>query len=262
VTRRRLVGWRVERCTGSAATLLELWPPPSGQDDPVVRAGRVSGRPALVLGSTQDRAVVDEGRAAAAGVDVVRRSTGGGAVLVAPGAQVWLDLWVPRRHALWDDDIVDAATWLGDVWAGALTTLGAGTLRVHRGPSTRRAHSDLVCFAGLGPGEVHLARPVAAAGSGGAGTDGPRTPTSDPTGPKVMGLAQRRTRSGARFHTSAPLQWDPDPLVTLLDLDGDAGETLREVAVGLRSLLPAGRSGGADVDLIATVEDAVIAALP
>jgi lipoate---protein ligase len=240
VTRRRPAGWRVERCTGSAATLLAPWPPPTGQDDPVVRVGRVRGRRALVLGSTQDRAAVDEGRAAAAGVDVVRRSTGGGAVLVAPGAQVWLDVWVPRRHVLWDDDIVDAASWLGDVWAGALTALGAGSLSVHRGRSTRRALSDRVCFAGLGPGEVHLAG----------------------TGAKVTGLAQRRTRAGARFHTSAPLWWDPDPLVSLLDLDDDAGETLRAVAVGLRSLLTERRPAGADLDILATVEDAVIAALP
>ncbi|HXQ75170.1 MAG TPA: hypothetical protein VN791_01645 [Acidimicrobiales bacterium] len=254
MTRRRLARWRVERCTGPAAVLLDPWPPVESQDHPIVRASRVSGGGALVLGSTQDRAVVDEEHAAASGIDVVRRPTGGGAVLVAPGAQVWLDLWVPRRHALWDDDIVRAATWLGDVWVEALEGLGVGSLRVHRGPATRRPWSDLVCFAGLGPGEVHLAGPQGA---------GPEA-----SGPKVTGIAQRRTRAGARFHTSAPLAWDPGPLLRLLteavDVvdDDDRRRSVGNAAVGLRALVPPWRTGVADDDVVAAVEDAVVDALP
>jgi hypothetical protein len=83
-----------------------------------------------------------------------------------------------------------------------------------------------------------------------------------------MGLAQRRNRRGARFHTTAPLVWDPARLVELLDLDApDPGEpdevaaSLADAAVGLRALLP-DRSATSDVELITSVEDAVIAALP
>jgi lipoate---protein ligase len=211
-----------------------------------------------VLGSTQDRALIDGERAEAAGIDVVRRSTGGGAVLVAPGAQVWLDAWVPRRHELWDQDIIRAAIWLGEVWAAALESLGSGPLSVHRGPARRGAWSDLICFAGLGPGEVRVAdvEPAAA-------------PIEERKihGRKVTGLAQRRTASGARFHTSAPLRWDPGLLSTLfsstaLDTGTDGGASLRDAAVGLRHLLARRRSDVTDVDVIATVEDAVIAALP
>jgi hypothetical protein len=255
VTGHPSAGWRVERDTGTAASLLAPWPPVGDQDGPVVRAGRVSGRPALVLGSTQPRAVVDEEGAASAGIDIVRRTTGGGAVLVAPDAQVWLDLWVPRRHPLWDDDIVRSALWLGDAWVAALEGLGAGGLGVHRGPVTRRPWSDLVCFAGLGPGEVHVSRPSAPAPAGA----GPAA-----AGAKVMGLAQRRTGAGARFHTSAPLRWDPAPLLGLLD-GGDDRPSLREVAVGLRTVVPARRTDGPDApdaEVIAAVENAVIAALP
>jgi len=223
-----------------------------------VRTGRIVGRGAVVLGSTQDRTVIDEERAEAAGIDVVRRSTGGGAVLVAPGAQVWLDAWVPRRHELWDPDIIRAAIWLGEVWAQALESLGSGPLSVHRGPATRRDWSDLICFAGLGPGEVRVAD---------AQTTAATLEERRITGPKVTGLAQRRTAPGARFHTSAPLEWDPGPLSSLfsstpLDTGTDDAATLRNAAVGLRHLVERWRSDATDVDVIATVEDAVIAALP
>ncbi len=249
----------------------------------MVRANRVSGRGALVLGSTQKRAVVDEEHAAAAGIDVVRRSTGGGAVLVAPGAQVWLDLWVPRRHPLWDDDIVRASSWLGDVWVEALEGLGVGALRVHRGPALRRAWSELICFAGLGPGEVHLAGSgvdgtgVGGTAVGGTGVAGNGVAGTEAPGPKVTGIAQRRTSAGARFHTSAPLAWDPVPLTHLLavetDVDGavvadrgadggdHVGRSLGDAAVGLRALVPPWRPGVGDDDIITAVEDAVFDAL-
>ena len=110
----------MERYSGSVTDLLDPWPPDESQDQPLVRTGRMVGRDAVVLGSTQDRALIDEERAEAAGIEVVRRSTGGGAVLVAPDAQVWLDVWLPRRHELWDDDIIRSAIWLGEAWAHAL----------------------------------------------------------------------------------------------------------------------------------------------
>jgi lipoate-protein ligase A len=206
----------------------------------VVRTGRLTGRTTVVLGSTQDRAVIDDERAAEAVVDVVRRSTGGGAVVVAPDAQVWIDLWVPRRHRLWDDDIVRASSWLGDAWARALESLGAGPMEVHRGPAVRSVWSDLVCFAGLGPGELHV------------------------SGRKVTGLAQRRTRPGARFHTLAPLVWRPGPLLDVVRTDErqSAVTLLEDAAVGLRDLVTTWPTDVDDVDVIATVENAVIAALP
>ncbi len=244
VTARRSTGWRVERSTASPATLLDEWPPDAGDDAPVLRASRVDKRQALVLGSTQDLTKIDERRAADMGIDVIRRTTGGGAVLVAPDAQVWIDVWVPRAEELWEDDVIGAALWLGETWVVALESLGVDSLSVHRGRATRGVLSDLVCFAGLGPGEVHL---------GAAGTHRA----------KVMGLAQRRTRRGARFHTSAPLRWDPDPLLALLNVEGadDARRQLEDAALGLRSLIPS-LSGVTDVELIGVVEDAVIAALP
>ena len=51
--------------------------------------------PALVLGSTQSAGDADPDRAVKDGYDIVRRRSGGGAVWLAPGAQLWVDVWVP-----------------------------------------------------------------------------------------------------------------------------------------------------------------------
>ena len=41
------------------------------------------------------------------GVAVVRRRSGGGAVLLDPGGVVWVDVVVPRHDPRWDDDVVN-----------------------------------------------------------------------------------------------------------------------------------------------------------
>jgi lipoate---protein ligase len=149
-------------------------------------------RPALVLGSAQRPEAADAAALAAAGVELVRRRSGGGAVLLVPGEVVWADVIVPAGDPLWDDDVGRAAHWLGDAWARALAGCGLPDLEVHRGPMVRTAWSSLICFSGLGPGEVH------------------------DRGRKVVGISQRRTRWWARFQCAAYLRWDPAALVTLL----------------------------------------------
>jgi len=163
--------------------------------DPVVPAVHVLAvdRSALVLGSTQPDAVADAAACAAAGVEVVRRRSGGGAVLLDPGGAVWVDVEVPRGHRRWHDDVGRAAWWVGEAWAAAVGGV------VHRGGLVAGRWGRLVCFAGLGPGEV----------------------TAAPGGPKVVGIAQRRTRAGARFQCAVPLTWDVERLAGLLALSGD-----------------------------------------
>lgn len=150
--------------------------------------------PALVLGSTQRLDDVDIAACARARVAVVHRRSGGGAVLIEPGEATWVDLLLPRADALWDDDVGHAAQWVGDAWEHALVAAGApaGTVTVHRGGLIRGAWSDAVCFAGLGPGELTV---------GDA---------------KLVGISQRRTRSGARFQCVLLHRWRPDRLIGLL----------------------------------------------
>ena len=233
--------WSIERRTDSARDLHAPWPAPGERGRRTVGLCMVVGAPTLVLGSAQDEDVVDAARAARSGVEVARRASGGGAVLVGPGAQVWVDVWVPRHDELWDEDVVRSSWWLGEVWTSALERLGARGLAVHRRRATRTEWSDVVCFAGLGPGEV---------------TSGTA---------KVVGVAQRRTREGARLHSVAPLSWEPAELLTLLALDDeqvrDAHRTLDDVATGIRAVVVPLRDVDAKV-VIATVEDAVLATLP
>lgn len=148
--------------------------------------------PALVLGSTQGRAR-DTGRWDHVDIELVVRRSGGGAVLVAPEACTWLDFIVPAGHQLWDDDVGRAAHWVGELWVRALARFGIDA-SVHTGGMVRSDWTSLVCFAGVGPGEV-----------------------LDPTGAKLVGISQRRTRHAARFQTIA-YHRDPTEIVGYLDL--------------------------------------------
>ena len=106
---------------------------------------------ALVLGSAQLDSTVDQEACAAAGVEVVRRRSGGGAVLVDPSSLVWVDLVVAATDPLWSADVGRSMWWVGETWAKALEGAGLGDLSVWKGPMLRSAWSSLVCFAGLGP---------------------------------------------------------------------------------------------------------------
>ena len=142
-----------------------------------------------------------------------------------PGDVTWVDVIIPAHDPLWCDDVGRAFDWLGDAWAAALSALGVEDPRPHRGPMRRTAWSDLVCFAGVGRGEVIVA------------------------GRKVLGISQRRTRSGARFQCAVLHRWDPVALVNALALDPEdrrrAAADLRDVAAGILvpEIAPDGSSG-------------------
>src|SRR5580700_5969644 len=86
-------------------------------------------RPTLVLGSTQDRSIADPGALERRGVTLIRRRSGGGAVLLEPGTAVWLDTWVPRGDALWEEEVARSRLWVGEWWSGVL----GGGAEPHRG---------------------------------------------------------------------------------------------------------------------------------
>lgn len=181
--------WHVERVRGPAHDLHHLEVAPRR----TVLVLEVQ-RPALVLGSTQRDAVADPAALARAGVDLARRRSGGGAVLLVPGEHLWVDVVVPAGDPLWLDDVSRSSWWLGDAWAAALAAAAplAPRPEVHRGAVTNRDLAALVCFAGLGPGEVTAA------------------------GAKLVGLSQRRTRSAARLQCLVHRRVDPAATTALL----------------------------------------------
>lgn len=194
-----MTDWLVDRLTGSATEL-------HGRDfpEPVERAVWIleATHPALVLGSTQALMDVE-------GLEVCRRRSGGGAVLVRPREVLWVDVLLPRGDRLWNDDVARAAHWLGEVWRDAL-----GTGVVHTGEMIRTRWSSLVCFAGVGPGEVLV------------------------DGRKVVGISQRRTRAGARFQCVVLRTWDPVELARVFAPKEwrEVAEDLAPVATGVADL--------------------------
>ena len=168
---------------------------------------------AVVLGRGQPEAHVDRAAAAAHGLTVARRSSGGSAVLVVPEQLVWIDVVVPAGDALWDDDVGRAAWWLGERWLVALASIGIAGATVHRGAMVRGRWAARVCFDGTGSGEVMI---------------GDR---------KVVGIAQRRTRDAALFQCAALIEWEPSPLADVLQVPL---ADVRECGIGLGSLAGVG----------------------
>ncbi len=179
--------WRVVHITADAGAFHEA--PPSAGERTATFVDIVT--PTLVLGSSQPAGSVRSDAAAAQGISVACRRSGGGGVLMLPGEFVWLDLVIPAGDPLWDDDIGRSMWWVGELWRQALAEFEPRAA-VHRGPLQRSRWSADVCFAGVGPGELI----VGAA--------------------KLVGVSQRRTRQYARFQSMAHLLWRPDVVASLV----------------------------------------------
>ena len=97
--------------------------------------------------------------------------------------------------------------------------LGLPAAEAHPGPLLKRPWSELVCFAGLGPGEVTV------------------------DGRKVVGISQRRTRSGARFQCALLQTWEPAVLLDVLALSPEdrqqATADLADTGLGIGPVDPA-----------------------
>ena len=159
----------------SPAEALHSWDPP---DEAVLTVRRCRPTvPAAVLGSRQGDTLLDPLALERAGVGLVRRNSGGGLVLVDDALAIWVDVWIPNRPGSVAVDVRASMDVVGRAWVAALSSQDeslAERLDVHRGGVTRGEWADLVCFAGLGPGEVLL------------------------DGRKLVGLSQRRTREWSR----------------------------------------------------------------
>lgn len=229
--------WTVARWRGEAAAFHALALPETVV--PTVWLFEVE-RPALVLGSGQPERDVDLRLAESLGVAVVRRRSGGGAVLLWPGDVVWADFLLPATDPLWAADIGVAPRWVGELWGTVLQRFGLAAV-VHRGGLLRTPWSPRACFAGLGPGEVTVG------------------------GRKIVGISQRRARAGARFQTALALRWAPEPLAQLMGMSPEEAAAIAPCAVGLAELVPPppagaeGRAGGLADDVVGTLLAALAA---
>ena len=142
----------------------------------------------------------------AAGVAVVRRSSGGGPVLWGPDL-VALDVVIPKGHPLFSVDVVGSYRWLGEALAQAISGLGAPARAISpdeaRGADTSMA--TMACYAALSPWEVVI---------------GDR---------KAVGLSQVRRRTGTLLQAGILLHIDGDRLAGLLDLDPVSRRSLASV---------------------------------
>ena len=183
------------------APAAELIPRPLDLLDAALAEGRPLGawsRPteaALVLGSGQrppdDWSPPD-------GLPLVRRGTGGGAVL-CDEHYLMLDIALPPGDPRILGDVTESYRWLAEQLVAALGRLGVDDLSLvdplalrQLDPSAREA-ARLACFAGLGPYELLDAR-----------------------GCKLVGLAQRRRRGGVLLQAAAYLGGDRGELADLL----------------------------------------------
>jgi len=172
--------WTVEHRRGSVSDLFDLQEPPPGTLR-LARMYTVDG-PGLVLGSTQKAGAVDHSRAAVSGVEVLRRRSGGGAVLLWPECQVWADFFVAAADPLFHEDVTLAVRWVGQLWSSVVAAFATAPCSVHTGRLVADRWGRLVCFAGAGPGEVFMG------------------------GRKVVGVSQRRSRNRVRIQTAARIQ--------------------------------------------------------
>jgi lipoate-protein ligase A len=162
--------------------------------------------PALILGRAQKLGPRELAQAQRLRLEVVRRPSGGGALVVEPGQQVWVDLFLATGSEGWDPDVRRQACWAGEMWGAAVEMAGCGPAVVWRGPMSGGRWSKAACFAGTGPGEVLVG------------------------GRKVTGISQRRTSHGVLIQTACLLRWDPSTLGEIL---GAPASELEPSAAGL-----------------------------
>jgi lipoate-protein ligase A len=143
---------------------------------------------AVVLGRGQRADEGMEARARSAGVDLLARPTGGGAVLAGP----WLlgaSIVLPPGHPLAPPDLRASYRWLGSAHLRWLAAGGLGGALVDRPVDVGLGWA---CYGGLSYGEVER------------------------DGRKLVGLSQARRKHGVLFSSGALLQ--PQPWELLCDV--------------------------------------------
>ena len=179
----------------------------------ILEAGRLE--PTLYWNRTSEEAVVVGPSVRGSEIDpsfdsvhLVRRQSGGGAVLLGPGV-LGMDVFLPAGHSLLSGDVVKDYRWLGEVWQGMFRRLGIETRLISVADAreqTRRAsrtpEAKLACFGLYSPFEVAVGAK------------------------KIVGLSQVRRSSGVLFASAVHIHSRPSDLARVLKLSGSSRRRL------------------------------------
>ena len=200
---------------------------------------------ALVLGRSQKPSAAMLERAGEEGIDVVKRASGGGAVIAGP----WMcshTVLLPPDHALVRMSLPRSYEVIGAAWQRALGRLGIPTTiapRVAAGPAAADEAMRWVCFASLSYGEL-----------------------VGPANRKIVGLAQVRRRNGAAICAGLLLDQPDWPRLLRVWLgrhDEALAQSLRDCTVSCEECAPLRRAPGIeaiDAEVVAELGEFGLAA--
>lgn len=148
----------------------------------------------VILGCSQRLSPEQIQRAQAYSLPLLRRGSGGGAVLAGP----WMlstSIFIPNGHAIAKGNIVKAFSWLEQIWQQSLTAIGIDCRGVNKDDIKKsklfaKSHNlEWACYSSLSYGEIVCLQ-----------------------GKKLLGLAQIRKRAGVVLVSGlnlAPFDWRP-----------------------------------------------------
>ena len=150
--------------------------------------------PTIVLGSRQSADIVNESALMREGLEVVRRRSGGGAVLVDARQSVWVDIEVGVEDSRYRSEPMAMMEQVGEWWMNALRSLNCCPPDIwqFKGAMQCDAGGDVICFAGRAHGELMVGES------------------------KLVGLSQRRTRDGARVQGQIHFDDPTDVMLAVL----------------------------------------------
>ncbi len=183
-------------------------------EGPAIVVHRVS--PAAITVGRAQMSGVDMAAAAAEGLQVVTRPSGGGPVLWDDDL-IALDVILPAGHPLLPTDVVAGYRWLGEAVVAALTAIGVPGARAVPPAEARawpRGDAAGLCFGGLSPWEVVV---------------GDR---------KVLGLSQVRRQAGGIIQVGVPMRLDAARLARAVGSPEGTADDLAMRTAGIADLAP------------------------